>query len=189
LSIIPQASIILKDGGVLKIVRDKKALPAREIFKRKVKRMVRELDATNTTAAPTEQVPKVFLGDARALDMAGESVDLVVTSPPYLNNIDYSKIYGLELSLLHMSKAEAEEVRMRAIRSFITKGFGSESSEMPPEVGEEGLRIPIVGTYFKDMEAAIVEMYRVLKPGGEAHITVSNSVIHQTHVMVDEIFG
>jgi hypothetical protein len=43
LSVLPQASIILKDGGVLKIMKDKRALPAREIFRRKVKRMVREL--------------------------------------------------------------------------------------------------------------------------------------------------
>ncbi len=183
LSVLPQASIVLKDGGVLKIKKDKRALPAKEVFKRKVKRMVRELEQ----AGQAGNVPKVFLGDARALDMPEESVDLVLTSPPYLNNIDYSKVYGLELSLLHMSKAEAEEMRMRAVRSFIGKEM--KVQEMPPEVGELGYRIPIIGTYFKDMEQAIAEMHRVLRPGGEAHIVVSNSVIHQTHVLVDEIFA
>ncbi len=182
LSILPQASIIMKDGGVLKIDRHKKALPAREIFRRKVKRMVREL-----TGAQQGHVPKVFLGDARSVEIDSGSTDLVVTSPPYLNNIDYSKIYGLELSLLHMSKAEAEEMRMRAIRSFIGKRM--EAGQMPPEVGEIGLRIPIIGTYFQDMEAAIAEMRRVLADDGEAHIVVSNSVIHETHVLVDEIFA
>ena len=182
LSILPQASIILKDGGVLKIMKDKRALPAREIFRRKVKRIVRELQS-----AATGHVPQVFLGDARALDMPGEEVDLVVTSPPYLNNIDYSKIYGLELSLLHMSKAEAGEMRMRAIRSFIGKQMAV--TEMPPEVGEIGDRIPIIGTYFKDMEGAMAEMFRVLRPGGAAYVNVSNSVIHETHVLVDEVFA
>ncbi len=181
LSILPQASIIMKDGGVLKIDRNKRALPAREIFRRKVKRMVREL-----AGAPQGHLPRVFLGDARSMEIDSGSVDLVVTSPPYLNNIDYSKIYGLELSLLSMSKASAEGVRMRAVRSFI--GRGATSGEMPPEVGEVGLRIPIIGTYFADMEAAIREMHRVLSDGGEAHIVVSNSVIHETHVLVDEIF-
>lgn len=184
LSILPQASIIMKDGGVLKIDRHKRALPAREIFRRKVKRMCRELEGR-----PQGHVPRVFLGDARALDIGGGEVDLVVTSPPYLNNIDYSKIYGLELSLLAMSKAEAEEVRMRAIRSFIRTGNRELETEMPPEVGEAGLRIPIVGTYFKDMEAGISEMFRVLRPGGAAYVNVSNSVIHETHVIVDEIFA
>ncbi len=183
LSVLPQASLILKDGGVLKIMRDKRALPAREIFRRKVKRMVRELEASPVQGP----APRVFLGDARSMEIDSGSVDLVVTSPPYLNNIDYSKIYGLELSLLSMSKAEAEEVRMRAIRSFIGKRM--DAGEMPPEVGEIGSAIPIIGTYFKDMEAAISEMHRVLADDGEAHIIVSNSVIHETHVLVDEIFA
>ncbi len=186
LSSLPQSSIIMKDGGVLKIDKNKRALPAREIFKRKVKRMVRELEPLVGTTQP---VPQVFLGDARALDIATGSIDLVVTSPPYLNNIDYSKIYGLELSLLHMSKAEASQVRMRAIRSFIGKQMDVSIDAMPPEVGDIGHTIPIIGTYFKDMELAIREMHRVLRSGGIAHVNVSNSVIHETHVMVDEVFA
>lgn len=182
LSVLPMASLVMKDGGVLKIDRAKRALPAKEIFRRKVKRMVRELQGT-----PAGHPPQVFLGDARALDIPAGAVDLVVTSPPYLNNIDYSKIYGLELSLLNMSAAEAEEVRMRAVRSFI--GRRMDVSEMPPEVGDVGLSIPIIGTYFKDMEGALAEAFRVLRPGGSAYIIVSNSVIHQTHVLVDEVLG
>ncbi len=182
LSVLPQASIVLKDGGVLKIRKDKRALPAKEIFKRKVKRMAKELGQSGHG-----HVPSVFLGDARGLDISDDSIGHVLTSPPYLNNIDYSKVYGLELSLLHMSKAETEEMRMRAVRSFIGKQM--DVQEMPPEVGELGHNIPIIGTYFKDMEQAIAEMRRVLRTGGEAHIVVSNSVIHQTHVMVDEIFA
>ncbi len=182
LSILPQASIVMKDGGVLKIDKNKRALPAREIFKRKVKRIVRELETFKTG-----HIPAAFIGDARALDIGGETIDCVVTSPPYLNNIDYSKIYGLELSLVNQSKAEAQAVRMRAVRSFIGKSMTPQS--LPPEVGEIGNTIPIIGTYFHDMEGAISEMYRVLRGGGEAHVIVSNSVIHQTHVIVDEIFG
>ena len=183
LSVLPQSSIILKDGGVLKIQKEKRALPAMDIFRRKVKRMVRELESSRTYG----HVPQVFLGDARALGMADECVDLVMTSPPYLNNIDYSKIYGLELSLLEMSKSMAGQMRMRAVRSFIGKQM--EVADMPPEVGDIGYMIPIIGTYFKDMEAAMMEMRRVLRPGGSAHIIVSNSVIRETHVIVDEIFA
>jgi len=183
LSVLPQASIVLKDGGVLKIMKDKRALPAKEIFRRKVKRMVREL-RDSPVRGPE---PRVFLGDARALDLEKESAGVVVTSPPYLNNIDYSKVYGLELSLLNMSGSEAAEMRMRAVRSFI--GRRMEVAEMPPEVGDIGYRIPIIGTYFSDMELAVGEMFRVLRPGGSAYVVVSNSVIHETHVLVDEVLG
>ncbi len=184
LSILPQSSIIVKDGGVLKIDKRKRAMPAREIFRRRVKRMVRDIGGR-----PQGFAPQVFIGDARALGMEGGSADIIVTSPPYLNNIDYSKVYGLELSLLSMSKAEAEEVRMRAIRSFIRTGDRKPETVLPPEAGDIGYRIPIVGTYLKDMERAMMEMHRVLKDGGQCHINVSNSVIHETHVLVDEIFA
>lgn len=185
LSILPQASIIVKDGGVLKIDKRKRALPAREAFRRKVKQMAADLQASHArSGAPA---PEVFLGDARGMDVGDGSVDIVITSPPYLNNIDYSKIYGLELSLLDMSKAEAEETRMRSVRSFIGRRMAV--GDMPPEVGDIGYQIPVIGTYFKDMESAIAEMHRVLRPGGAAYVVVSNSVIHQTHVMVDEVLA
>ncbi|MBI5228277.1 hypothetical protein HY988_06820 [Candidatus Micrarchaeota archaeon] len=186
LSVIPQSSIILKDGGVLKIDRSKRAMPAKEIFRRKLKNMIKDLKE-NSASGVVGHCPQVFVGDARALDLMTETIDLVVTSPPYLNNIDYSKIYGLELSLLSMSKSEAEQVRMRALRSFIGKKMKVDG--MPPEVGEIGFRIPIIGTYFRDMEAAMYEMHRTLVHGGTAYVVVSNSVIHQTHVLVDEVLG
>lgn len=182
LSILPQVSIIMKDGGVLKIDKRKRALPVKEAFKRRLKRMLSDLE--NPVMGP---VPDVMLGDARGLDMEEESADIVVTSPPYLNNIDYSKVYGLELSLLEMSKAEAEQTRMRSVRSFI--GRGMEVQEMPPEVGDLGFKIPIIGTYFKDMEESLREMHRALRPRKAAYVIVANSVIHQTHVLVDEVLA
>lgn len=182
LSILPQTSIVVKDGGVLKIDKRKRAMPVKQAFKRKIKQMLSDL--SKPVKGP---LPEVFLGDARGMDLEDRSVFLVTTSPPYLNNIDYSKIYGLELSLLHMSKSEAEETRMRSIRSFIGKNM--KTSDMPPEVGDIGYKIPIIGTYFRDMEECIKEMHRVLVPKCAAYIVVSNSVIHNTHVLVDEVFA
>jgi hypothetical protein len=183
LSVLPQASLVIKDGGVLKISKNKSAMPVKDAFRRKVKRMIADLEQSRVSG--TE--PEVFLGDARAMGFPDASEDIVVTSPPYLNNIDYSKIYGMELSLFAMSKAAADEVRMRSVRSFI--GRKMRVHEMPPEVGEIGERIPIIGTYFADMDGALKEMHRVLVPGKAAYVNVSNSVIHDTHVLVDEIFA
>lgn len=185
LSVLPQTSVILKDGGVLKIDRNKMAAPAKKLFKRKLKKMA--ADIKNSQSKP--EVPQVILGDAREMELENDSIDLCITSPPYLNNVDYSKIYGLELSLLTLTKNEAENTRSRSVRSFIGKRTQSEDSEVPQEVGEIGTQIPIVGNYFVDMEKNINELHRVLKENAQAHIIVSNSVIHENHILVDEILA
>jgi SAM-dependent methyltransferase len=184
LSILPQCSIVKKDGGVLKIDKSKSALPVKVAFRKKVKQMLEDLKS----APNIGPIPELYLGDARNLKMVeNESVGIAITSPPYLNNIDYSKIYGLELSLLALDKSITKQTRSTSLRSFITSD--SRVDEMPPEVGEIGDRIPIIGTYFTDMEKSMKEVHRVLKPGGEFYLNVTNSVIHKTYVLVDEVLA
>jgi len=183
ISILPQSSIMVKDGGVLKIDKRKSAMPAKDAFKRKVKQMVSDIE----NAGVKGKEPDVRIGDARALPYENESCDIIVTSPPYLNNIDYSKVYGLELSLLTMNKETTKETRSRSLRSFLQKD--ATPKYVPPEIEEIGKRIPVVGAYFADMENSISEMKRVLKKGGSAYVIVSNSVIFHEHVLVDEIFA
>ncbi len=183
LSIIPMCSFVLKDGGVLKITK-KSVAPVREMFKRKVKRMLRDLELGPKTQGPE---PKIMLGDARSLPFEEGSMDAVITSPPYLNNIDYTKVYGLELSLMEMDARGTKDARSRSLRSFITSPASEE--KLPQEVEEFGYNIPIAGAYFSDMEKVLVETYRVLKPGSSASFVVGNAVIHYTHIMVDEILA
>ena len=185
LSVLPQTSVILKDGGVLKIDRNKIAAPAKKLFKRKLKKMAADIK----NSQPKSNIPQVLLGDARDMELENDSIDICITSPPYLNNVDYSKIYGLELSLLTLTKNEAENTRSRSVRSFIGKRAQNEESQVPQELGEIGTQIPIVGNYFVDMEKNIKELYRVLKENAQAHIIVSNSVIHENHILVDEILA
>jgi SAM-dependent methyltransferase len=182
-STLPQSSIVIKDGGVLKIDKRKRAMPAKDAFKRKVKRMVSDIEKAGIRG----KEPDVQLGDARELYFKDGSCDIIVTSPPYLNNIDYSKVYGLELSLLTLDKETTKMTRNRSLRSFLQRG--TKPAYVPPEVEEMGRRIPVVGAYFADMENSISEMKRVLKTGSSAYVVVSNSVIFREHVFVDEILA
>ncbi len=182
-SILPQTSIVIKDGGVLKIDKRKRAMPAKEAFKRKVKQMIADIGKAGVKG----EEPDVQLGDARALPYGDESCDIIVTSPPYLNNIDYSKVYGLELSLLTLDKETTKDTRSRSLRSFLQKD--ARPQYVPPEVAEIGAKIPVVGAYCADMENSISEMKRVLKKGGGAYVVVSNSVIFREHIPVDELLA
>ncbi len=181
-SIIPMCSFVLKDGGVLRIAK-KSVAPVREMFKRRVKRMVSDI-AEHQVVGPE---PEIYLADARDMPFDSETMDAVITSPPYLNNIDYTKVYGLELSLLEMDPESARVARARSLRSFITSS--ASVPEIPPELGEIGHRIPVAGTYFSDMEKVLYETFRVLRPKCSASFVVGNAVIHETHIAVDEILA
>lgn len=184
LSAIPQCSLVIKDGGVLKISKKKRAMPVKEAFRRKIKAMLNDLEQKRIGSA----VPDIRLGDSRKTDFESNSADAIITSPPYLNNIDYSKVYGLELSLLGMDKKITSETRTRSVRSFITS-TSFDRSALVPEVQEFADKIPIVGSYFSDMHNVVQEMHRILRPGGVAGFVVGNAVIHETHIIVDEIIA
>ncbi|MBN2121596.1 hypothetical protein JW721_00860 [Candidatus Micrarchaeota archaeon] len=179
LSILPQCGFFIKDGGVLRLQKSKRAMPIKDAFKRKVKQVISDLENSNAHGPK----PEISLADARTYSRG--KYDIFITSPPYLNNIDYSKVYGLELSLLAMDKNASLKMRSEAVRSFITKD--ARETSIPEEAGEIGHRLPIAGEYFADMEKVISNLYEMSGRGGV--VIVGNSVIHNEHIEVDEILG
>ena len=182
LAIIPQVGIFIKDGGVLKIEKRKMAMPVKAAFKKKISKMVS--DSSNQPSGP---VPSITQSDARALSLDEWTADIVVTSPPYLNNVDYTKVYGLELSLLFLDTSITKQIRGDSLRSFITSNLPPEN--VPEEIGEIGYTVPVIGNYFADLEKAILEIKRVLKPQGACYLVIGNSVIHGMQIFVDELLA
>ncbi len=191
---LPEAALVVKDGGVLKIARHKKHIPSlRQAFERRAKRMLRDL-ATPVTG-PT---PEVVAGDARQLPFEDDAFDCVITSPPYLNGVDYSKIYGLELSLLFGENA-ALEYRRSALRSFIERDARTARESEDAKIAERCLRkseselaagVPDIAlAYLTDMTRAFRETKRVLRGGGKAAFVVGNAVLSGAYVAVDEVFA
>jgi DNA modification methylase len=97
-------------------------------------------------------------------------VDAVITSPPYLNKIEYTKVYSIEEELFFRERSKP------ALRSYI----GMEEEKMLQ--GEERLAklmdtggLPASAiAYFSDMHVAIEEMHRVCKPGARLGIVIGN---------------
>jgi len=175
LSILPQTGFFIKDGGVLREQPKKSAMPVKDAFKRKVKGMIKDLRGREAGGG---KEPELRLEDAREFSEA--KADVFITSPPYLNNIDYSKVYGLELSLLTMQKESTKTMRGREVRSFIT---GESFVSCPPEA-EDYSDIPIAGTYFADMEKVLVNLKEIAPKGC---VVVGNAALGGKHIPVDEI--
>ncbi len=183
LSILPQSSLLIKDGGVMKHDKKKKAFPAKHAFKRKLKKIISNLKKQPIIGI----IPQIHLGNAKNIPLDDGSVDAVITSPPYLNNIDYTKIYGLELSLLDPSFDLVKSSRKRTMISFDHPNLNIKN--VPQEAEEFGIKYPVIGGYFSDMEKVLKESHRILKPGGFAVFVVGNSIMYDLHILVDVILG
>jgi len=92
ISIVGEASNVKKDGGVLRIVHKQHLPPVRYLLKNRLKRMFKDLKKIEKHPGTSS---RVFQGDARSLDLEDESVDVCITSPPFLNFGDYTKLFAL----------------------------------------------------------------------------------------------
>jgi len=131
-------------------------------------------------------LPKAVVrkADARKLPLDDDSIDLVVTSPPYLNAIDYLR--GHKFSLVWMGHSIEE------IRHLRSQNIGTESSRLSsPNTDRTGLAIKKMGKtnrlpersrrmlarYVNDMNIVMAEIHRVLARKGEAVLVVGDSTI------------
>ncbi|MCS7136357.1 MAG: DNA methyltransferase [Nitrososphaerota archaeon] len=155
-----EVSYAYKDGGVIKIIK-KPTPPFRKFFRRIVKKMI--MDVRSIKLEDCEA--KIMLGDARMLQLPDEIFDAIITSPPYLNKIEYTTVYKIEYELF------LPGVKVDAVRSYL--GLNPKNIQDPfPE-----LDLPIIArAYFSDMRKALSEMFRVLKPKGKVALVVAGGV-------------
>jgi DNA modification methylase len=122
------------------------------------KKVVEELDLHLGKA-------EIRLGDARNLELSDESIDGIITSPPYSIALDYVKNDAHSLTALGYDIKKVKE-------DFIgVRGTGKKKVEM----------------YNKDMERSYDEMYRALKPGKYCVIVIGNATIQGEEVRTVEM--
>ncbi|MFQ6087030.1 MAG: DNA methyltransferase [Candidatus Bathyarchaeia archaeon] len=154
-------SYAVKDGAVIRFFK-RKHPPLRKVFKATVKKFIRHLKKTEFK--PCQIVVKQ--GDARELDfLESESFDAVVTSPPYLNKLEYTKAFDVEEALLK-----------ELIDTDSTKAYLGADSERGRDVFPKFGLPDIAKAYFFDMKLCLKEMYRVLRGGGKAALVVGQGV-------------
>lgn len=167
-----------------RVVRDSDFAVMRE-FIRSAERLSQRLSAQ----PPTGNV-RVQLGDARRLTAVMEqSVDAVITSPPYLNALDYIRGHRLSLVWLGFSVNELRSVRSESIgaeRALESDQDQSIVIELLPALGD--LRsLPariqrMIDRYVWDLSQVLREVRRVLKVGGSATFVVGNSCLRGVYV-------
>jgi len=132
-----------------------------------------------------QTVLRLDQGDARALPLKDSSVDMVITSPPYLQAIDYLR--GHRLSLVWMGYTVGELRRLRSSSIGTERGLPTEEWDSS---GVRGIADGSLSTrgaallqrYVADLGAVFREVHRVLKPGGHATFVVSEATIEGVSV-------
>ena len=126
---------------------------------------------------------EVRSGDARSLPLPSESIDLVITSPPYLNAIDYLRCHKFTLVWMGHSINSLRELRATNIGSEVGLN-GSDCETLDAVIrqmtGRKQLSARHHGMlrrYVNDMQAVIKEVSRVLVSGGRAIFVVGNSTL------------
>jgi hypothetical protein len=120
-------------------------------------------------------------GDARNIPLPSSSVDMVLTSPPYLNAIDYMRAHRLSLVWMGWSVAELREVRATMIGAE-SKADVVPAHERPPSlesavssyVDLSPRNKAIVTRYLLDMRRTMAEIARVLKPNGRVVVVLGD---------------
>jgi len=121
-------------------------------------------------------------GDARRLPLEEASIDVVITSPPYLNAIDYLR--GHKFSLTWMGHPLS---RLRGVRATNVGTEVAAPTKLDDPVVASAMRrmgnldgLPArergqLGRYLADMALVMGEIHRVLKPGGAAVLVVGDT--------------
>jgi DNA modification methylase len=159
--------------------RPEKAAPdPLQTFARRVDELLRRLDQRTRATPPAK--PSIRAGDARTLLCKSKSVDLVLTSSPYANAIDYVRAHKFSLVWMGHSITELARLRRKMIGAEVGErklrpDFKWLEDFLPNASAKVSRRCAILRRYFYDLDRVIRQIHRVLKNGGACVLVVGRS--------------
>jgi DNA modification methylase len=138
------------------------------------------------------------IGNAIETGLDDDSMDLALTSPPYINAVDYPRTHQLEmywlelvgdgpLSNMKRKYIGTETVYKDEYSHLRTSGFDSLDPLLKKIYSRDPRRSYIVFKFFEDMKNQLMEMYRVLRPKSYYCVVIGNNVIRGNLVKSHEI--
>lgn len=211
-SIIIQASNMFRNGKCLSY---KKGWETRIFSRKEIHNFF--IDKLNSIFAEdiriiSKQNPSVhnseicYLGDVRKHinQVPDGKVDLIITSPPYLNSRDYTDIYMLELKVLQLinSHEELRELRKHTLRSHVQIPYDKilpiENERLRNSLLEMSNKelstwnsdiTNMICAYFEDIQFLFSEFAKKMHKGGVIYFNVANSAYYGVEIPVDYIIA
>jgi len=154
-------------------------------------RTVRAVLAVAPFKSNAESTPRatVKLADARHLPLDAGSVDIVISSPPYVNAIDYLRAHKFSLVWMGHAIGKLRHVRAANIGTEVSADVDVEDPKIAAALKQMGdlERLPLrqkkwLGRFVADMGKTVAEMHRVLVPGGRAVLVVGDCTMRGVFV-------
>lgn len=163
-----------------------------------------DIEILEKVESTVENLKYCIQGDVRRLisQIPDGSIDLVITSPPYLNSRDYTDIYVVELWMLDLinNYEELKQLRHNTFISHVQVNHGEiEIIEIPElkkvlkkltmkknKLWNKMLPTMIKG-YFKNMDALFAQLKLKMQPNRKLFFNIANSAYYGIEIKVDEI--
>lgn len=165
-----------------------------EEFEKKCTQNISSLIDNNPAAIK----PEIRYGNAQNLPLENNTVDLIITSPPYASNaIDYMRAHKFSLvwfgyPIDDLSLKRKKYIGGEEITTAIFENLPEFSAKIVAAVCKiDKKRGKVLHRYYSEMTRTLKEMYRVLKPGKAAILVVGRSIMRgkdtETHRCLAEI--
>ena len=166
-AILVRASFQDSDTRYARIQRDVKPADVNRLFKAKLRDV---LSALPELVSAVRSDATIYHSDARSVpDVGSDSVDLIVTSPPYLNAYDYHKYHRQRLHWINGDFEFARDSEIGSHDEFTRSNATADN-------------------YFTDMDACFAEWSRVLKRGARCVVVIGDAIVSKAPVQVADTF-
>ena len=156
---------------------------------------------------------EIILGDAKKINLSPETFHIAITSPPYVNGMDYIINYKIEMAWLGLVRdyrdlyefkkhmVACDNIPKKVTRSFSSTTNSYEDEWLEDIVDRIEKRIKqkgnyrrddmhiIVRKYFDDIYQIFSKVYDSLKEGGHFVVVIGDSLIAGVYVPADLILA
>jgi len=149
----------------------------------------KELNRLNHSNVSTS----IFLEDARNTSILSSSIDIVITSPPYVTSYEYADLHQLTAYWFDYVE-NLLEFRKNFIGTFFSYGEGLASLSPLAQKTIDKIEVKHtrtakeVANYFVDMASVSDEMFRILTCKGKAFVVIGNTTYRNVKIQSAEIF-
>ena len=144
--------------------------------------------------------PVIHSGSLEGVPIQSESIDLVVTNPPYISSIRYLETMKIEMGWLNLLRSQEEYLRLDRTTTGTERFYKSDLQELPvtgisvvdeivaPLFQENPKMARTVAEYFKRMHRTFESLSTLMRPGGFVVIKIADSKVRSQVVRTPLIF-